>query len=86
MGNKGFIEGRGELRQGKIFDLHPPPTLPAVGNKGFIEGGGKPREGKIFDLHFPPRPPPVVSSARKGKKAERSSGEDAKLVAVRQGL
>ncbi len=62
--------------------ISTPPTLPAVGNKGFIEGGGQPREGKNFDLH----PPPVVSSARNGKKAERSSDEDAMLVAARQGL
>ena len=61
----------------------PFPTLPAVGTKGFIEGGGQPREGKNFDLHPPPQ---VVSSARKGKKAERSSDEDAMVVAARQGL
>ena len=51
-------------------------------SKGFIEGGVNLEREKISIC----TPPPVVSSARKGKKAERSSDEDAKLVAARQGL
>ena len=75
---------RAALKNVKNVYMHPPPPLyGAVGSKGFIEGGGQPREGKNFDLH---PPPPVVSSARKGKKAERSSDEDAMLVAARQGF
>ena len=74
---------RAALKNFKNVYMHAPPTLPAVGKRGFIEGGGQPGEGKNFDLH---PPPPVVSSARKGKKAERSSDEDAMLVAARQGF
>ena len=78
-----YMRPAGRIEKCKKCIYAPPPTLLAVGKKGFIEGGGQPREGKIIDLH---PPPPVVSSARKGKKAERSSDEDAMLVAARQGF
>ena len=65
--------------------MHPPPHPPYCGEKGkkgFIEGGVNLEREKISIC----TPPPGREFRTKGKKAERSSDEDAKLVAARQGL